>query len=80
MMCFRQCQDVDLTNGQSVDSPYRFLDAFTTGLAARLAESYRPEKEAHLNQRFEERFARAARRDQENVPIRIMPDLSSYFR
>lgn len=80
LMTFRQIQDVDLTDGQSVDCPYRFLDAFTTGLAARLAECYRPEKEEKLNLRFEQRFARTQKRDQENVPVTISPQLSGYFR
>ena len=33
---FRQLQDVDLTNLQGVDSPYRFLDSLATSIAARL--------------------------------------------
>lgn len=80
MMTFRQCMDVDLSSGYTLDSPHRFLDAITTGLAARLAEYYRPEKEQKLNQRFEERLARAARQDQENVPMRISMNISSYYR
>ncbi len=80
LMTWRQVQDVDLANGQSPDCPYRFLPAFSTGLAAWLAETYRPEKEDHLNTRFEQRFARAQKRDQENVNISIVPELRSYFR
>jgi hypothetical protein len=79
LMTFRQTQDVDLTNGQSVDCPFRFLDAFTTGLAARLAEYYRPEKEEKLNTRYEQKIARAIKRDQENVPISILPSFSGYY-
>ena len=79
LLTFRQVQDVDLTNGQSLDCPYRFLDAFTTGLAARLAEFYRPEKVVGLNAFFEQRFARAQKRDQEQVNISIAPNFSSYY-
>jgi hypothetical protein len=80
LMTFRQTQDVDLTNGQSVDCPYRFLDAFATGLAARLAEYYRPEKVDHLNMVYEGRIARAIKRDQENVNITIAPTFQGYYQ
>jgi len=77
---FRQLQDVDLTNSQGVDSPFRFLDALATGIAARLAESYAPAKAQNLYQLAELRLNRALSRDQEDVPITIMPGLSSYYR
>jgi hypothetical protein len=80
LLTFRQAQDVDLSDGQSVDCPYRGLDAFTTGLAARLAEVYRPEKEAKLNERYETRMAHFQKRDQESVPISIVPNFTGYFR
>jgi hypothetical protein len=80
LMTFRQTQDVDLTNGQSIDCPYRFLDAFTTGLAARLAEYYRPEKEDKLNARYEQKISRAIKRDQEQVNISILPSFHGYYR
>ena len=79
LMTFRQVQDVVLTNGQSLDCPYRYLDAFSTGLAARLAEFYRPEKEDKLNARFEQRFARAQKRDMESVNMSITPNFSGYY-
>lgn len=80
LMTFRQAQDVNLASGETIDSPYRFLDAFTTGLASRLAEIYRPEKAGNLNVLYEQRFARAQKRDQENVPISIAPNFSGYYR
>lgn len=80
ILAFRQSQDVDLSMGYTVDSPYRFLDAITTGLSARLAEIYRPEKADKLEAMYEKRYSLASRRDQEQVPMRIMPDMSSYFR
>ena len=76
---FRQLQDVDLSNGYSLDSPYRFLDAFSTGLASRLAQIYRPEMADKLNALYELRFQRAAATDQENVPFSVLPGLQSYF-
>jgi hypothetical protein len=80
LMTFRQAQDVDLSNGLSVDCPYRMLDCFTTGLAARLAEIYRPEKEDKLNTRYEQRMARAQKRDQESVNMTISPSFTSYYQ
>ena len=77
---FRQLQDVDLTNAASVDSPYRFLDAYATGLAARVAQIYRPEQVDKLEALFERRFQRAAATDQENVPISVVPVMAGYWR
>ena len=79
-MSWRQIQDVDLSNGQGFDSPYRYLDAISTGLAARLAGTYRPEREDKLEGQFEARIARAMKRDQENVNISIAPQFGSYYR
>ena len=77
---FRQLQDVDLTNMQGVDSPYRFLDALATSVAARLAESYQPAKAPGLYASYENRMRLAQGRDQESTPISIAPALGSYFR
>ena len=77
---FRQLMDVDLSNAQGVDSPYRFLDAFTTGIAARLAESYQPAKAPALYVLSEQRLALALSRDQESTPISLAPNLGSYYR
>ena len=85
---FRQTQDTDLSNGYSVDAPYRAIDAITTGLAARIAEMY-PEniiklKGAaaidRLHAQYEDRFRRFAAMDQESVPLAIVPGISAYLR
>jgi hypothetical protein len=80
MQTLRQLQDVDLTGGATLDSPYRFLDAITTGLASRLAEMYRPERAAPLEGSYERKLVRALGRDQEQVPLYVTPGLSNYFR
>ncbi len=77
---FRQLQDVDLTNGQGVDSPYRFLDALVTNIAARLAESYMPAKADRLYAQYEQRMQLAQGRDQETTNLSILPGLSSYYQ
>lgn len=77
---FVQMQDVDFTNSQGVNSPYRFLDALVTNIAARLSESYRPEKTQALEAKFERQMALALGRDQESVPLSLMPGLQGYWR
>ncbi len=80
---FRQVQDVSLTRGTTLDVPYRFLDAWTTGLAWRLCDYYPPAdavKVTRLEAQFEKRFQIAAALDQERVPLRVQPQLSSYYR
>lgn len=80
---FQQMQDVLLPGGVSLDVPYRFLDAYTTGLAARLAVIYpdqaRPSLPLDLEKGFEGRFQLAASLDQERVNLRPIPNLSSYY-
>ena len=80
LQTYRQVGDVSLSGGASLDAPYRFLDAITTGLAARLAQIYRPDAEDKLNLRYEERIARAAIRDEEDIPIKILPNFGGYYR
>lgn len=76
----RQLQDVDLANGQGIDSPYRFLGAFVTNMAGWLAEIYKPEKADRLYMLYERRMQLAQGRDQETVPLSILPGLSSYYQ
>jgi hypothetical protein len=83
LQTFRQQQDVNLASGQTIDAPYRFLDAVTTGLAARLAVLYPPKepgKADKLDALYEKRFALAAARDQERTPMYVRPQMSTYFR
>lgn len=76
----RQLGDVDLTNSQGVDSPYRFLDALTTNIAGRLAENYAPAKADRFYALAEKRLSKAIGRDIEDVPISILPALGSYYQ
>lgn len=85
---FRQMQDVDLSGGQTVDSPYRFLDAITTGLAFRLGHIYPdalikakgPSALADLEQLYEKRMLIACSRDRQRTPLFLTPGLSGYYR
>ena len=76
----RQMQDVDLTNNQGINCPYRFLDYLATDIAARLADSYQPAKSIDLYAKAEKRLNLALGRDQETLPLTISPALSGYWR
>lgn len=81
---FRQMQDISPANGQTLDAPYRFIDAFTTGLAARLSIVYpdpkRPNLPKDLDLLYERRMTLASGTDQENVNLYVTPGLQGYFR
>lgn len=82
MQTFRQNQDVQLSNGVGIDAPYRFLDSFSTGMAARLKVIY-PAKAppgVDFDGLYEKRFILAAQTDQEKTPLYIRPQLSGYYR
>lgn len=76
---FRQMQDIVLPGGVTVDSPYRFLEAFTLALAARLAMLYKPEAAQALQLAAEDSWRLAAAQDQERVAIDFQPVMSGYF-
>ena len=89
---YTQIQDVVLPGGVTIDTPYRFLDAFTAGVARRLAVHYAPErlgqagnpaagvKGTGLVGAYEEAWEFATTADTENRPLFLTPDLSGYYR
>ncbi len=76
----RQIQDAEYVNGQNIEIPYLWLDAFTSGLAARLARIYAPSLEGQRKMDADEAWQLAAKQDVENVTLMFNPGLSSYFR
>lgn len=83
MQTFRQTQDVAIAGGVNIETPYRFLDAFTTGLAARLAVIYPPKDPNatdRINKLFNDRFTLAAQADQEKTPMYVRPSFAGYYR
>lgn len=79
----RQIQDAnysDGTNALNIEMPYLWLDAFASGLAARLARIYAPQLEGQRKMDADEAWKLASGQDMENVNIIISPGLSSYFR
>jgi hypothetical protein len=76
----RQVQDSDLANGQTVEIPAYFLEAFAYGLAHRLATIWAPDKVQMLKPMADEAYAIAASQNIETANTYISPQISSYFR
>ena len=76
----RQIQDSALTDGQTVEIPYRWMEAFATGLAARLAMIWAPQIAAGLKQIADESYGIAAAQDTEYVQMYISPMVNGYWR
>ncbi len=77
---WRQLQDTTVPNGVQPEIPWRFLDVFVWGLAARMAWIYKPEKAQVIEARAEKAWSQASSNDEENVPLRITPGLQSYYQ
>jgi hypothetical protein len=75
----RQVQDADMTGGQTLNVPYRFLSAFTSDLAAALAVKWAPERMKDLATLAAQEWQMAADEDRERTSTFLTPDLSSYF-
>ena len=75
----RQTQDADLPNGLNVEIPYRWLEAYCSGMAWKLSEIYMPQLEDKLFSRYQRAWTIAATQDVENVGLTIMPGIGSYY-
>lgn len=58
----------------TMDAPNRWMDAIASGLAARLAEKWAPDRLDRLTAKAASAYVIAAQEDTESVPIRIYPD------
>lgn len=76
----RQLQDANLQNGQQVEIPYLWMEAFAYGLAQRLATIWSPEKVAILKPMADEAYQIAAQQNVETAQQYISPVISGYFR
>jgi hypothetical protein len=74
----RQMQDAVLPYGIEPEVPYRFLDAYVSGLAWRLAVHYVPALAEGLKELATEAFDTAKNRDVEKSSLRIVPAMSIY--
>lgn len=75
-----QIQDAQLPGGETLDVPYRWLDAFSSGLGYYLGRIWAPERKADLKADAEEAYLIAAAQDVENVPVYISPQIGGYYR
>lgn len=75
-----QIEDANLPGGETIDVPYRWLDAFANGLAYYLARIWQPQLVAQLKQEADEAYMIAANQDTENVSVYISPMIAPYFR
>lgn len=75
-----QIQDANLPGGETIDVPYRWLDAFANGLAYYLSRIWQPQLSAQLKAEADEAYQIAAAQDTENVGIFISPQIAPYFR
>ena len=75
-----QIQDAALQNGQTVDIPYLWFEAFAYGLALRLAQIWRPEFVMTMKPFADEAYQIAADQNVETAQQYISPMISGYFR
>jgi hypothetical protein len=75
-----QIQDADLQNGQTLDIPYLWLEAFAYGLAYRLAKIWSPQMAATIKPDADEAYAIASQQNVETAQQYISPMVSGYFR
>ena len=76
----RRIQDANLRNGQQVEVPYLWLEAFADGLAYRLARIWAPQMAVNLKMQADESYQIAAVQNVENTPVYISPMIGGYFR
>lgn len=77
---FRQIQDADAKNGQTVEVPYRFLEAFCSSVAFHLAMKWKPDMAIPLKTYADQVWAECAAEDREYVPLYLQPDLGGYYQ
>ena len=76
----RRLQDSNLQGGEQVEIPYLWMEAFSYGLAQRLAMIWAPDKVAMLKPLADEAYQIAADQNVEQAQQYISPMLSGYWR
>lgn len=76
----RQIQDSAFTNGQTVEIPYLWLEAYAYALAHRLSVIWKPEKAMILKQLADDAYNVAAEQNVETAQFYFSPQIQSYFR
>jgi hypothetical protein len=75
-----QLQDANLQSNQTLQIPYLWMEAFSFGLAQRLAMVWAPDKVALMKPMADEAYEIAASQNIETAQQYISPQISSYFR
>jgi hypothetical protein len=75
-----QIQDANMNGTQQVDVPQIWLEAFSYGLAFRLAMVWAPDKAAIMKPLADEAYKMAAATNVETANQYISPQISSYWR
>jgi hypothetical protein len=76
----RQIYDANFTNGQQVEIPAYFLEAFVYGLGERLALIWKPEKLGIIKPLADEAYAIASTQNVETESIYLSPMVGGYWR
>ena len=76
----RQTQDANFTNGQNVEIPYYWLDAYAFALAYRLALSWANDRVPMLKPLADEAYQKAATQNVETANLYISPMVNGYWR
>lgn len=77
---YRMIQDAAVAGGLAPEMPIRWLDAWSAGLAHRLARIHAPALEQVRGTDAERAWRFASSQDVESVPLRIMPAFGGYYR
>ena len=75
-----QSQTSNYANGQTVDIPFLWMEAFADGLAYRLAKIWNPQMAVGLKAAADEAYQIAAAQNVETANYFISPQLAGYFR
>lgn len=76
----KQIQDANISNAQTVEIPYLWLEALAHALAFRLAMIWTPEKAPLIKPLADESYGIAAAQNVETAQQYISPQISGYFR
>ncbi len=76
----RQMQDSVMSNGQQVEIPVYFLEAYVFALATRLAAIYAPDRAVGLKVMADEAWGVASRQNVETANYYISPNVNGYYR
>lgn len=76
----RQIYDVSAKSGLTMDLPWRWFDAFSDELTARLSRHFRPDQYQMHKAIADESWNDAAGEDTEDVNMYITPGLSGFYR